>query len=895
VSVSAAAPPSGVVTFLFTDIEGSTRRWEADADAMRVALSAHDEVLHAAIEGCGGWLFKHTGDGVCAAFASPRSAVDAAVAAQRDLELPVRMGIATGEAELREGDYFGTVLNRAARVMAAGHGGQILLVESTVSLLNGVELIDLGPRRLRDVPTPVGMFQVQAPGLLVDFPPLRTLDTSPGNLRYATSSFIGRERELDEVQAAVKTHQLVTLTGVGGVGKTRLALEIARRLVDEFPDGVWVFELAAVTDPAAVPDAIAAVLGITQQPGKSISESVAAAMESAIRLLVIDNCEHVREAAADLVEAILAQSLTVKVLATSREGLRVADEQAWLVPSLDVGAGTDSAAVALFVERARGEASQFSMATPDEAAAVVEICRRLDGIPLAIELAASRMASMTASEVRDRLDQRFRLLVGSRRALERHHTLRHAVAWSFDLLDDAEKALLERCSVFAGGFDLQSACAVAGFDDADDLAVLDLLDALVRKSLLVADRSSGRTRYSMLETIRQFAEEQLVARGEASEIRSAHSRYFAGREADIMALWDSPGQREAYDWFTAELANLRTAFRWAADQGELDSAVALAICAASLGVWVEQYEPMAWAEELIESARRANHRRLPHLYVVASQCYAAGRLDDAVEYLDASRQLTESGDFDEVPYEGQYSSGIVYTHAGQSERWAQLCRSAIERGTGPQTVTRACLVMAFYFLGEGDQAMAASPGLLAAADAARSPSTACFALLAHGLAYNEADPVAAYDALRRSLAIAQETGNRQMESASASTVLLVATTYGDPIECFDTLLVLIRRYYDVGNMALLTNPLGILASMLDGLGHHEQAAIISGFATSLFSRASYPQLNTMITHLRDVLGDETYESLARTGETMTTADMVAYAYDQIDRAKTKLKARRPES
>jgi predicted ATPase/class 3 adenylate cyclase len=888
--MSAKEPPSGVVTFLFTDIEGSTRRWEANADAMRVALAAHDEVLRTAIEGHGGSLFKHTGDGVCAAFASPRSAVDAAVAAQRELELPVRMGIATGEAELRDGDYFGTVLNRAARVMTAGHGGQILLVESTASLLSGIDLADLGPRRLRDLPTPVGMFQVRAPGLPADFPPLRALDTSSGNLRFATSSFIGRESELDEVQAAVKTHRLVTLTGVGGVGKTRLALEIARRLADEFPDGVWVFELAAVSDPAAVPDAVAAVLGITQQPGKSVSESVAAAMEGTIRLLVIDNCEHVREAAADLVEAILAQSVTVRVLATSREGLRVADEQAWLVPSLDVGAGTDSAAVALFVERARGEASQFSVATRDEAAAVIEICRRLDGIPLAIELAASRMASMTASEVRDRLDQRFRLLVGSRRALERHHTLRHAVAWSFELLDDTAKALLERCSVFAGGFDLQSACAVAGFDDEDDLAVLDLLDALVRKSLLVADRSAGRTRYSMLETIRQFAEEQLVVRGEASEIRAAHSRYFAERETDIMALWDSPRQRETYSWFTAELSNLRTAFRWAADQGYLDSAVALAFYATVLGIMVEQYEPVGWAEELIESARRANHRRLAQLYVVASQCYAAGRLDDAVGYLDASHQLTESDDFDKVPYELQSSTGIVYTHAGLSERWAELCRGAIEQEAGPQTVTRACLVMAFYFLREGDEARAASQGLLAAADAAGAPSTACMALLAHGLAYYDADPAAAYDALRRALTIAQESGNRQMESASASTVLLVAVTYRDPIECFETLMVLIGRYYDVGNVALLLNPLAILVSLLDRFGHHEQAAIISGFAASLFSLASYPQLKPAIAHLRDVLGDKKYESLARAGETMTTADMVAYAYDQIDQARRKLNA-----
>jgi predicted ATPase/class 3 adenylate cyclase len=884
-----AAAPSGVVTFLFTDVEGSTRRWEADAEVMRNALAAHDDALRTAIEAHGGFLFKHTGDGVCAAFASPRSAVDAAVAAQRALELPVRMGLATGEAELRDGDYFGAVLNRAARVMAAGHGGQILVADSTAGLLSGVDLVDLGPRRLRDLPTPVGMFQVRAPGLRTDFPPLRALDTTRGNLRFATSSFIGRESELDEMQAAVKAHRLVTLTGVGGVGKTRLALEVARRLVDEFPDGVWVFELAAVSDPAVVPDAVAAVLGITQQPGKSVSESVAATMEGTIRLLVIDNCEHVREAAADLVEAILAQSATVRVLATSREGLRVADEQAWLVPSLDIGAGVDSAAVALFVERARGEASQFSVATPDEAAAVVEICRRLDGIPLAIELAASRMASMTTSEVRDRLDQRFRLLVGSRRALERHHTLRHAVAWSFDLLDDTEKALLERCSVFAGEFDLQSACAVAGFDDADDLAVLDLLDALVRKSLLVADRSAGRTRYSMLETIRQFAEEQLVARGQASEIRAVHSRYFAGRETDIIALWDSPRQREAYTWFTAELSNLRTAFRWAADEGDLDSAAALAYYAALLGILVEQYEPVGWAEELIESAQRVNHPRLAQLYVVASQCYAAGRLDDAVGYLDASRRLTGTGDFDETFYELQSSTGIVYSHAGQSERWADLCRSVIGQAAGPQTVTRSSLVMAFYFLGQGDEARAASQGLLAAADAAGNPSTACFALLALGLAFYDADPALAYDALRRSITIAQESGNRQLESASASTVWLVAVSDRDPIESLEYLMVLIRRYYDVGNVLLLHNPLATVASLLDRLEHPEQAAVISGFAANAFTRASYPQLNPTIAHLRDVLGDQSYESLARTGETMTTAEMVAYACDQIGQARTKLK------
>lgn len=271
--------PAGIVTFLFTDVEGSTRRWESDALGMRTALAAHDQVLRQAIETRGGCVFKHTGDGVCAAFASPRSAVDAAVAAQQALELPVRMGLATGEAELRDADYFGTALNRAARVMAAGHGGQILLTDSTAALVTGVDLLELGPRRLRDLSTPVGVFQVRAPGLRTEFPALRALDSSPGNLRPALTSFVGRESEIDQVRAALKVHRLVTLAGVGGVGKTRLACEVATRVSDEFPDGVWFFELAAVADPGAVPDAVAAVLGITQQPGKNVTESVADALE----------------------------------------------------------------------------------------------------------------------------------------------------------------------------------------------------------------------------------------------------------------------------------------------------------------------------------------------------------------------------------------------------------------------------------------------------------------------------------------------------------------------------------------------------------------------------------------------------------------------------------------
>jgi predicted ATPase len=723
---------------------------------------------------------------------------------------------------------------------------------------------------------------------VMDFPALRALDTSPGNLRRAATSFIGRQSEVAEVIEALHQHRLVTLTGVGGVGKTRLATEVAAGLADEFPDGVWVFELAAVTDPAAVPDAVAAVLGITQQPGKSTAQSVAAALEGRVRLLVFDNCEHVRDAAADLIEAILAQSSTVKVLATSREGLGVGDEQVWPVPSLDLSGGIDSAAVNLFVERAHSVAPRFSMATPDEAGAVVEICRRLDGIPLAIELAASRMASMTAREVHDRLDQRFRLLVGSRRGVARHQTLRHAVAWSYDHLDVAEKALLERCSVFAGGFDLQSACAVAGFADSDDYAVLDLLDALVRKSLLVADRSAGRTRYSMLETIRQFAEEQLIARGDASEVRATHARYFAGREADIMAVWDGPRQREAYDWFTTELANLRTAFRWAAVRGDLDIAATIATYAAFLGLRVEIYEPIAWAEELIEPALAVDHSRLPFLYMVASNCHTTGRIEAAVRYSEAGLTVVGSGR-DDVPSGLQGLLSAAYLYSGQPERYIELCRARLARGGDIDAYTRASVVLALSIAGSGDDAIAAAEGLIDIAEAADNPWALSWALFAYGFAFRYADPVHALDAVRRGLVIAQDSGNRANESHLALCLSLLEAAHRDPLAAFDYVTLAIRNFHDSGHTANMRVAQAMLAVLFDRLGRYQAAATIAGFAFSPLT-AALPEFSTAIAHLRDVLGDQTYETRARTGETMTTAAIATYAYDEIDQARTELNA-----
>jgi hypothetical protein len=498
----------------------------------------------------------------------------------------------------------------------------------------------------------------------------------------------------------------------------------------------------------------------------------------------------------------------------------------------------------------------------------------------------SRISSMTVDEIRDRLDHRSKLLVGSRRGVGRHQTLRHAVTWSYDLLDDTEKALLERCSVFAGGFDLESACAVAGADEPDDYQVLHLLDALVRKSLLVADRSSGRTRFAMLETIRQFAEEQLAARGEASEIRAAHSRYFAGREADILALWDSPRQQQAYAWFTVELANLRAAFRWAADHGDLDDAGAIATYAALLGLCVESYEPLGWAEELIEPARAVDHPRLAFLYVIVALCWVVGRFEEAVGYADDAQSVIGSGR-GEVPFGTEGLLGAVYLAIGQPERWVEWCRAQLARGRDTHTLTRAALVQALTFAGAGEEARAAANGLIDAAEATRNPYSFAYALYACGWAFGDADPLRALEALRRGLVIAQDSGNRYAESLLAAGASRVEAEHGDPLAALDYVTLTIRSFHDAGNTTLMRSPLASLAAVLDRLGRYEPAATIAGFAFGPLT-AALPEFSAAIAHLRDVLGDPAYESLARAGESMTPAAMAMYAYDQIDQARTKL-------
>jgi tetratricopeptide (TPR) repeat protein len=443
--------------------------------------------------------------------------------------------------------------------------------------------------------------------------------------------------------------------------------------------------------------------------------------------------------------------------------------------------------------------------------------------------------------------------------------------------------------VFAGGFDLQSACAVTGSDDCDDYAVLDLLDALVRKSLLVADRSAERTRFSMLETIRQFAEDKLIDSGAATEVHDAHARHFAARANEMFSVWDSPRQREAYDWFSAELANLRTAFRWAADRGDLDAATPIAVIAATLGCLVESFEPIAWAEELIEPACAVDHPQLAALYAMASMCWMVGRVEEALCYCDAGQIVFLAGGGAPNLIFGCFL-GATYMQIGHTERSIEWFRSLLALGHDPLAMSRSDLVLALVRAGSHEEAMAVATALIGAADAIGNPWARSIILVAYGMAFCDADPERARDAMRRGLVIAQDSGNHNNASHLALVLGRLEAQYGDPSVALDYLARAVRSYHDSGNTLLIHIPLAELAALLDRLKLYESAACIAGFAFNSLTRGWTPEIKPAVAHLREVLGDRAYESLAHTGETMTTAAMATYAYDQIDQARAELKA-----
>lgn len=570
------------MTFLFTDVEGSTRLWEQHPDAMKAALAVHDGFLRSAIADHHGYVFSTAGDSFAAAFHTADDAVAAGIAAQLAasaevfddaFDIKVRMGIHTGVADERDGDYFGSTVNRAARVMGAGHGGQILVSADTASLLSDVhDTVDLGTQTLRDLAEPIRVIQVNVPGASAGFPKLKTIDAFPGNLPTQLTSFVGRKQLVDDVAAVLDDVRLVTLTGVGGVGKTRLAVQVAAETLDRFEGGAWFCSLTAVRDRAGVTAEITGALGLSEQVGRNIEDAIFDTLELRPHLLILDNCEHILDDIADLAEAILERCPDARLLCTSREGLALRGERIIAVPTLPVISddGAAAGAVQLFFDRAL-DVGPATAIGEDQTKAVHELCASLDGVPLAIELAAARTVAMTPMEILERLDERFRLLTGGRRGSRNHHqTLRQTVDWSYELLNESEKLVLQRLSVFAGSFDLGAVEAVAG-DGLSRYEADDTLESLVAKSLVVTATGGARSRYSLLETIRQYAAEHLADAGGADAVRTSHANHYIERATDLGARLLGPDEFAAVASCRLEARNFRAVFDWAVDAGNVDT------------------------------------------------------------------------------------------------------------------------------------------------------------------------------------------------------------------------------------------------------------------------------------------------------------------------------------
>jgi predicted ATPase/class 3 adenylate cyclase len=869
--------PSGSVTFLFTDVEGSTRLWEEHPTEMQVALERHDAILRTAIEAHGGYVFSTAGDAFAAAFARAGDAIEAAIDAQRGLSserwpaaviVAARMGLHTGQAQERGGDYFGPVLNRAARIMSAGHGGQILVAGSTNVLIDGLELVDLGRHRLKDLSDPEHLFQVAVEGIELDFPPLRTVDSAPGNLPVQATSFIGRDADVQELIDLVRAHRLVTLTGVGGVGKTRLAIQGGAELISDFPDGVWLVELAPVGEGTAVPDAVAAALGITAQAGLSMSDSIIEALSDRRVLIVLDNCEHVIDAAAELLEVVLARTPRVKVIATSREGLRAGPEHLWAVPSLDLQGGSQSAAVELFIERARSLVAGFELADDAEVAAVIEICERLDGIALAIELAAARMMSMAATEVRDRLSDRFRLLSGARRGLERHQTLHHAVAWSYGLLEDDERDFLDRCSVFADGFDLAAVRNVCGADGPlDEFAALDQLDSLVRKSLVVAARENGRSRYRLLETIRQFAEERLMDKGTIADVRDRHARFFARAAIGHWEAWNGPGFRGAAEWAESEFANLRAGFSWSAfDGGDLETATAIAAHAGPLTLSIQRFEAVGWAEEILDTATAAKVQQLPRLLVAAAFCCWTGRPDEGVTYARAAVSLESDSRY--LPFESGWASFIEslgHIYAGQLQSALEISRRLVDLPGAAAVYGPTGLAACLEASGHLSEAMEFAEEGLARARRNGSPFWTAFALWAYGSAFSEADPTRALAAWHEGLTLSRENRMPYWEGFIGRDAAGLNVVDGDPRDALELFDAAIELFHRAGNVAQLTITLASLSRFFERSGRIRQAAALCVdlmLHPGNAALALAPDLPVLQHRLRESLGEAAFDEVS---------------------------------
>ena len=903
--------PAGTVTFLFTDLEGSTRLWEQHPDAMRAALARHDEILRDAVAAHRGHVVKATGDGLLAAFPAAQDALGAAASAEALLgseaweatgPLWVRMGVHTGGAELRDGDYFGPAVNRAARLMQAASGGQVLVSLATEELVRdsleaGFGLVELGEHRLRDLSRPERVFQLIGPGLRSEFGPLRSLDVLPCNLPAQLTSFVGRGAELEELLAELESTRVVTLTGVGGVGKTRLALQVAAEALPRFGDGVWLVELGPIGEPSAVVEVMAATLGIQQHQGRTLDETLVEALRTKRMLLVLDNCEHLLDASARLVADLVSSCPGIHVLATSREALEVPGERARRVPSLPLPAASGSVedvaqsdATRLFVERAGAVRAGFAL-NAETAPPVVQICERLDGIPLAIELAAARVASMHPSDIAARLGERFRLLTGGRRTVvERHQTLRATVDWSYDLLNDGERLVFDRLGVFAGGFTLGAAEAVVGDDRIAAGDVVDVLDTLVARSMVALDEAASETRYELLETMRQYARERLDATDAADPVRARHASYYLS-----FARAAGPALLENFVVWVgrveADLDNLRAAFTWGLDAGEAD--VALGIPTAFW--WDAQSRPYwgmgRWALAAASQLNADDHPLLrPALGVAIGFSINTGDLETAnrcwakVLDLESARSLAPE-------YISRFSAAAAAGYADRLEDGIQLAEEALDaaRAAGDDSaviLVEATLVAYRWMAGDRSRAIELAESVSRDSEPYPSSSVRAFALYSLGYALQDSDPNRSAGALREG---AEMFGQLRATSIAGLCLMVLArveATHGDPLSALQSCSAATRQLFEIGHRTNTIFSLKNSVTAFHRARQAETAAVLLGWIDEQPLRGTAGQEADLYrrqqAQVRGQLGDDRYQELSQRGAAMSYEDMVEYALEQAD-------------
>jgi len=904
--------PSGTVTFLFSDMEGSTRLvQELGEGPYERVLQAYIAVQRRAIEGNGGHVVKTEGDGVFASFGRPTDALAAAVQAQREVTttswpegvtLRVRMGIHTGEAISVDDDYVGLAVHVAARIAAAAHGGQVLVSRATVELAPGADVSDLGSHRLKDILDTVQLYQLQHADLRADFPPPRTLTVLPHNLPLLPTTFVGREKLEHEVATLLGSCPLVTLLGPGGVGKTRLALHVASSVLPRFRDGAWFSELGNVREPAAVADVVASALSVQGAASKGPVEGLVEALRSKHLLLVLDNCEHVVGAVAELAARILASCPDVTVLATSREALAVSGERSVTVPPLDVPEENappqlleGSAAVSLFADRARAVRPGFELSEAN-AAAIVEICRRLDGVPLAIELAAARVRSLSPADIAKRLREPLRLLAegGGRGRVERHQTLRAAIEWSYGLLTHEERALFERLSVFAGSFTLEAAEAICEGDDAvDPLDVVSLLGSLVDKSMVVVTDDEETFRYSLLTTLRAFAAERLAA-GDPEPVRKRFASYYAELAERIASgLWGPDEARWARE-IAAEIDNLREAHGWATTTGHASLALRITTALAWHMQLSLRLEIIRWAERTIGMPEAQGEPLLARAYAVAAAgASTRGELDLSRRYFERGYEIVREDDivtrillrWAATEYDF-YRGELVPPReldddiemAGRSSETTHL-KLALMQGKA------LMLTYAHRF----DEAKVLLDALEEQVRHSGNPSSRAWVHYTRGEWLLDRDPDAAIRHLESAVELATPVGNKLLAGVARVSITSLRARHGDPEEALRPFGEIVRDFMRAGNWQHLWTTLRNLVELFARLGELEAA-------TTLLSASEAPdnappvygdhatRLDALARRARDELGDERYAAARSRGQAMSPGDAVAFALASIDGA-----------